>query len=46
VVTKIDPSGNHAKHTAFFMRLANGTREFADEEQVQRYIAQRWGAGA
>lgn len=42
-ITKVDASGTHSKVSAFFVRLANGTREITDEAEVQRFITQRWG---
>jgi type I restriction enzyme R subunit len=42
-VTKVDQSGSHSKQTAFFIRLANGTKEISNEREIQRYIAQHWG---
>ena len=42
-ITKLDSHGNHSKQEAFFVRLANGTREITDDREVQRYIRQRWG---
>jgi len=35
--------GQHMKKTAFYVRLNNETHEFADEDEKQKYIAQRWG---
>ena len=41
----IDKSGQLEKKTAFYVRLANGTREIADPSERQKYIASRWGNG-
>ncbi len=41
-IRKADKHGNQSRHDAFFVRLANGTREITDETEVQRYIQQRW----
>jgi type I restriction enzyme R subunit len=41
----IDKKGQFEKKTAFYVRLANGTREIADPEERQKYIAGRWGNG-
>ncbi len=37
--------GQHWKKTAFYMRLNNKTAEITDENERQKYIAQRWGSG-
>lgn len=42
-VTTIDSKGQHEKRPRFYARQGNGTREITDEEEIQRYIAQRWG---
>ena len=36
--------GQHSKKTAFYVRLNNKTHEFTEEDEKQKYIAQRWGA--
>jgi len=41
-VRKADKHGNQSRHEAFFVRLANGTREITDEVEIERYIHQRW----
>ena len=41
--TIADAKGQFVKKRKFFIRLNNGTRAVTDEEQRQRYIAQRWG---
>ena len=43
-VTVADTKGQFSKEVAFFVRLNNGTRAIEDEREIQRYIAQRWGA--
>jgi type I restriction enzyme R subunit len=35
--------GKSEKRSAFFVRLPNKTAEITDEDERQRYIAQRWG---
>lgn len=45
-VTTIDARGQHEKKARFYVRQGNGTREIADEPEIQRYVAQRWGASA
>ncbi len=42
----VDKKGQLEKKTAFYVRLANGTREITDPAQRQKYIAGRWGASA
>ena len=39
---KADHHGNLSSHTAFFIRLANGTREITSDAEIERYIAKRW----
>jgi len=41
----VDRKGQFERKTAFFVRLANGTREITDPAERQRYIAGRWGTG-
>jgi type I restriction enzyme, R subunit len=43
-ITVVDAKGQFQKKTAFFVRLANGTREIADPAERQKYIVGRWGA--
>jgi hypothetical protein len=38
--------GQFERKTAFYVRLANGTREISDQVERQRYIAGRWTAPA
>lgn len=40
----VDRKGQLEKKTAFYVRLANGTREIADPQERQKYIASRWGS--
>jgi type I restriction enzyme R subunit len=42
-VTLADVQGQFFKKTAFYVRLANGTREITDLVERQRYIRGRWG---
>ncbi len=42
----VDKKGQLEKKTAFYVRLANGTREITDPAQRQKYIAGRWGASS
>ncbi len=42
----VDKKGQLEKKTAFYVRLANGTREVTDPAERQKYIAGRWGASA
>ncbi|MDQ2708675.1 MAG: ATP-binding protein [Actinomycetota bacterium] len=41
----IEKKGQFEKKTAFYVRLANGTREISDPAERQKYIAGRWGNG-
>lgn len=43
-ITVVDGKGQFLRKTAFFVRLANGTREIADPVERQKYIVGRWGA--
>ncbi|MGI8948838.1 MAG: hypothetical protein ACR2FV_12875 [Ornithinimicrobium sp.] len=38
--------GQMEKKTAFYVRLANGTREITDPVERQKYVASRWGSVA
>lgn len=40
----VDKNGQFEKVTAFFVRLANGTRAITDPAERQRYVASRWAA--
>lgn len=40
-VTVVDKQGQHAKKTAFYVRVGNGTKEVDDTEK-SKYIAGRW----
>jgi type I restriction enzyme R subunit len=42
-ITVADDKDQLQKRAAFFVRLANGTREIADPAERQRYIVGRWG---
>jgi type I restriction enzyme R subunit len=42
----VDNKGQFEKKTAFYVRLANGSREIADPVERQKYIASRWTASA
>ena len=42
----VDRKGKFERKTAFYVRLANGTREIDDPVERQRYIAGRWTAPA
>lgn len=42
-VTVADSKGQQSRKESFFIRLNNGTRAIDDEQETQRYIAQRWG---
>jgi hypothetical protein len=42
----VDRKGQFERKTAFYVRLANGTREIGDPVERQRYIAARWTAPA
>src|SRR6266536_5926200 len=42
-ITVAGDKGQLQKKTAFFVRLANGTREIADPTERQKYILGRWG---
>jgi type I restriction enzyme R subunit len=42
----IDNKGQFEKKTAFYVRVANGTREIIDPAERQKYIASRWAAPA
>ncbi len=42
-VTRVDGNGQFSTHPAFFVRIANGTKEIVDEAEVERYVAQRFG---
>ncbi len=42
-VTVADDKGQLRKKTAFFVRLANGTREIADPTERHKYVVGRWG---
>jgi hypothetical protein len=35
-----------APREAFFARLNNATKEIADEREIERYAAARWGASS
>ena len=41
-VTEIDKNGQHQKVTNFYARINNGTHKFVDDNEKQKYIAQRW----
>ena len=41
-----DRKGQFEHKTAFYVRLANGTREIDDPMERERYIAGRWAAPA
>lgn len=38
----VDNKGQFEKKTAFYVRLANGTREIADDAEREKYVAGRW----
>lgn len=40
-VTVVDKQGQHAKKTAFYVRVGNGTKELVESERV-KYVAGRW----
>ena len=49
----VEPSGHpvyaeiptvQGKRRSFFIRLNNGTRAIEDDLEIERYVAQRWGA--
>jgi type I restriction enzyme R subunit len=42
----VERAGKPEKKTAFYVRLANGTREIADQEERRKYIASRWGTAS
>jgi hypothetical protein len=42
----VDSKGQFKKRTAFYVRVANGTREIIDPAERQKYIASRWAAPA
>lgn len=42
----VDRKGQFERKTAFYVRLANGTREIDDPLERERYIAGRWTAPA
>ena len=41
-VVTVDRKGQLEKKTAFYVRVANGTREIIAAEERRRYIAARW----
>ncbi|MBA2283370.1 MAG: type I restriction endonuclease [Actinomycetota bacterium] len=41
----IDKAGQARKHTAFFVRIGNATRDVTDPGERQKYVASRWGPG-
>jgi type I restriction enzyme, R subunit len=41
----VDKNGQFHKKTAFYVRLANGTKEITDPTERQKYIAGRWPHG-
>lgn len=41
---KVGKGGQTVKKTAFYVRIGNGTREVADPDEKQKFIASRWGA--
>ena len=40
-VTVVDKQGQQSKKTAFYVRVANSTRELNDEQKA-KYVPQRW----
>jgi type I restriction enzyme R subunit len=38
----VEKKGQMEKKVAFYVRLANGTRELTDPDERQRYVADRW----
>jgi hypothetical protein len=42
-VTVPDAQGQLLKRRVFYVRRSNGTKAIADEEERERYIAERWG---
>lgn len=42
-VTTVAKDGQHEKKRRFYVRQGNGTREIAEEDEIQKYIAGRWG---
>lgn len=45
-VVTVEKNGQREKKTAFYVRIANATREIAAAEERRKYIAARWGRTA